>query len=613
MPFNGAVAPTTIEVRISRTAPIGTFSGRIGDSSPGATNQIINVGGTVIPSQASAISVSVGSLGLGSTTAGTPGSQQSYTVSGVNLSGPITISAPAGVGISNDGGNTFLQSLTLFPTGNAVLPTTIKVRISRAAAPGPIAGAISNSSPGAAGQPITVSGTVNAPSAASLTVSTSSLDLGSTSQGTPGPTHSYTISGGKLSGPITITAPGGVGLSADGGNTYVTSLTLTPVAGEVATTTIDVRIARGAAIGTLGGLIQNTSPGATEQDISITGAVHDAQSPSISVTTGFLNLGSATAGTPGSTHSFTLSGSDLAGPITISAPAGVGISGDGGNTFVNSLTFNPTSGSVPSTTIDVRISRAASVGNVSGVINLASPNAVTRTVTVTGTVNALAPGITVNASSLNLGTTKAGTPGAVRTFIVSGSQVSGPITITAPAGLGISDDGGATFSTVLTLHRTNNMIPATSVQVRISRAAAVGGIGGVITLSDPGATSKTIAVTGNVIAAQLPSISISLSSASLGTTTKGTPGATHSYIISGANLLGSITILAPAGVGISDDGGVTFVTSLTLTPFNGKVATTTILVRISRAAQVGAITGVVRDISPGAAEQDVVVSGTVKP
>jgi hypothetical protein len=117
-----------------------------------------------------AMTVSTSSLNLGTTTAGTAGTAQSYTISGSGLTGPITIAAPAGVELSSNGGSTFQTSLTLPPTNGTVVTITIKARINPSAAAGPISGDINNTSPGATVRDVSVSGTVTK---ASPTVTTS--------------------------------------------------------------------------------------------------------------------------------------------------------------------------------------------------------------------------------------------------------------------------------------------------------------------------------------------------------------------------------------------------------------------------------------------------------
>ena len=154
--------------------------------------------------------------------------------------------------------------------------TPIEARIRASAAVGPLSGKITNTSSGATEQDVSVSGTVNAVPAPAITVSTNSLNLGTTTAGTAGTAQSYTVSGSNLTTALTITAPAGVQISDDNGSTFHTTLSLTPTNGSVARTPIEARISAAAAVGLLSGKISNTSSGATEQDVSISGTVNAA-------------------------------------------------------------------------------------------------------------------------------------------------------------------------------------------------------------------------------------------------------------------------------------------------------------------------------------------------
>jgi len=108
-----------------------------------------------------------------------------------------------------------------------------------------------------------------------------------------------------------------------------------------------------------------------------------------------------------------------------------------------------------------------------------------------------------------------------------------------------------------------------------------------------------------------PTIGVSASTLSLGTTTQGTAGTARSFTVSGTNLTADILLTAPAGVELSDDGGVAYHATLDLSEAGGVVAATVIDARISATALVGSVSGTVVVDSAGAAEQDVGVSGSV--
>jgi hypothetical protein len=102
--------------------------------------------------------------------------------------------------------------------GPSVLPLVVAPVYNTTATPGPLDGLVVFGS---------------SPMPPTITVSTTALDLSSTLGGTPGAFKTYAVSGGDLDGPIDITAPTGVEISADGGFSYHTTLTLAPTLGIV--------------------------------------------------------------------------------------------------------------------------------------------------------------------------------------------------------------------------------------------------------------------------------------------------------------------------------------------------------------------------------------------
>src|SRR5208337_821019 len=152
-----------------------------------------------------------------------------------------------------------------------------------------------------------------------IVVSTSSFNLGTTTQGTAGTSQSFTVSGSNLTADILLTAPTGVQLSDNGGTSYSSTLNLAESGGTVGTTTILARIAATAPLGPVSGVIAADSTGATEQDITVSGTVIPVPTPIITVSTNSLNLGTTTQGTAGTSQSFTVGGSNLTADILLTA------------------------------------------------------------------------------------------------------------------------------------------------------------------------------------------------------------------------------------------------------------------------------------------------------
>jgi hypothetical protein len=133
-----------------------------------------------------------------SQTVGVPSAVQTYTVSGINLTAPITITAPANFQLSTDG-TTWSSSLSLTPTPGTLASTTISVRLNASIA-NVYSGNIVHSSTGASDVNIAVSGTTGANTQNTATGSFPDIDGGfenqpegaGTSVGSTGPHTSTT-------------------------------------------------------------------------------------------------------------------------------------------------------------------------------------------------------------------------------------------------------------------------------------------------------------------------------------------------------------------------------------------------------------------------------------
>ena len=329
-PTGGTLTSTPVEARIAASAGVGTISSSITNASTGAATTDVTVGGdvtTAVPT----IVLSKSSLNLGTTETGNPGTPAVFGVSGSDLTGSIFIVAPAGVEMSDDNGSTWNTSFTLAETAGSVPEATIETRIQSTAVVGPISGTIDLSTAGVTPPPeITVSGEVTAV-APTVTVTVTTLNLGTTVTGTAGTPQDYSVSGTNLTNNVIITAPTGVELSDNSGTSWNTTLTLSETSGTLALTTMEARIQAAASTGTISGSIANTSTGATEQDITTSGIVNPT-TPTLNVSVTTLALGSTTTGTAGITQVYTIDGTTLGSNVIITAPTGVELSDNGGGT-----------------------------------------------------------------------------------------------------------------------------------------------------------------------------------------------------------------------------------------------------------------------------------------
>jgi hypothetical protein len=217
------------------------------------------------------------------------------------------------------------------------------------------------------------------------------------------------------------------------------------------------------------------------------------------ITVGYsLTAFNQTVGAPSATQTYTLSGSDLRGPVTVTPPVSFEVSVDGANWFTNTqpMVLNPVAQSLAETTVQVRLN-AASAGNYSGNISHTSTDANAVSVPVSGTAaNPVVPAITLT-GGLTTFLQSIGAPSNVQTYQVSGVDLSEGITITPPNGFEVSANAGASWFTAtnpLVVTATSGAANAT-ISVRLN-ATQAGPYSGTITHTSAGATTRTLTANG---------------------------------------------------------------------------------------------------------------------
>ncbi|HBF88870.1 MAG TPA: hypothetical protein DDX39_09535 [Bacteroidales bacterium] len=244
-----------------------------------------------------------------------PSAEQSYTISGANLTADIVITPTANYQISLTSGGGFVTApttLTLTQSGGVVNTTTIYVRqiAGLTAAGSPYSGTSTATSAGATNKVVNLSGTVTAPT---ITVSTTTLSGFTYAEGGgPSTEQSFTISGSALTANLTLTTPTDYEISTGTGGAFVATspITLTPASGVVGTTTIYVRLKAG--------LLNSASPFNSENIVcASTGATTQNVSCSGTVTVPIITLSVATASISesGTTYTITVT-SDFTGSHT---------------------------------------------------------------------------------------------------------------------------------------------------------------------------------------------------------------------------------------------------------------------------------------------------------
>lgn len=134
-------------------------------------------------------------------------------------------------------------------------------------------------------------------------------------------------------------------------------------------------------------------------------------------------------------------------------------------------------------------------------------------------------------------------------FIVWGSGLSDKLVVTAPTGFEIGLSSGGSFTNSLQLTPVNGNLTTTNIFVRITSFSPVAVRSGIVSITSAGATSRTVAVEGNIRAIPV------LEAATLST---GTVGSSYSY----TNLAGQAGVIftavgLPAGLTLNTNGAIT--------------------------------------------------------
>jgi predicted membrane protein len=417
--------------------------------------------------------------------------------------------------------------------------------------------------------------------------------------GTASAPQTFTVSGVNLTSGVTVTAPAGFEVS-NGGANYAGLLTLSPIDGTLENTTVSVRISDSANSGGINGTILIQSD-AVEESVSVLGVV--GSSAAFVVGSNFSTF-TTTLGTPSAVQTFTVSGANLSGDVTVAAPSGFEVSIDG-SSFSSSLALMPSNGAV-SASISVRIAAATPVGSPSGNITVSSSGAQDIAVAMSGKVDPVPPALSTSGTLTSFTTTE-GTASSVQAFTVSGSNLTGNVTVAAPSGFEVSIDGSS-FSTSLALTPSSGTVSA-SISVRVASAAPSGSLSGNVSVSAEGAASKTVSVNATVTA--MPRINV-VGSLIPFDAISGTASAEQTLQLSGSNLTGNVTITVPTRFEVSSGSGQPFASSLTINPISGSIVNQSIFVRLA-AAPVGNYSGDVGFSTSSASAINVAVSGTVVP
>ncbi len=220
-------------------------------------------------------------------------------------------------------------------------------------------------------------------------------------------------------------------------------------------------------------------------------------SPSVIASTAGLSGFNQFVGTPSAEQNFNVSGSNLTGNVSLSVAGDYEISLSSGAGFGTSLSLAPTTGTVASTPIYVRLNGATANANVNSAVIISSTGATNDTVTLNGSILNPAPTIFASVNSLTGFSHFVGIPSTTQTFDASGNFLTNNLTITASGSFEISQSATSGFTNTLSLTPSTGTIATTPIYVRLNGTSFNANQTGTVILTTTGASSDTLTLSGN--------------------------------------------------------------------------------------------------------------------
>lgn len=233
--------------------------------------------------------------------------------------------------------------------------------------------------------------------------------------------------------------------------------------------------------------------GSTWADVTPSGTV----SPTVIASTAGLTGFNQFVGTPSTEQTFNVSGSNLTGNVSLSVAGDYQISLSSGSGFGSSLSLTPTTGSVASTPIYVRLNGTSANASVNSAIIISSTGATNDTVTLNGAILNPAPTIFASVNSLAGFSHFVGNPSTTQTFDVSGNFLTSNLTITASGAFEVSQTATSGFANSISITPTTGTIASTPIYVRLNGTSFNANQTGIAILSATGATADTLTLAGN--------------------------------------------------------------------------------------------------------------------
>jgi hypothetical protein len=233
--------------------------------------------------------------------------------------------------------------------------------------------------------------------------------------------------------------------------------------------------------------------GATWADVTPAGITAPTVIASTAGLTGFNQF----VGTPSTEQNFNVSGSNLTGNVSLSVAGDYQISLTAGSGFGSTLSLAPTTGSVSSTPIYVRLNGASANASANSAVIISSTGATNDTVTLNGTILNPAPTIFASVNSLAGFSHFVGNPSTTQTFDASGNFLTSNLTITASGAFEVSQSATSGFANSISISPSTGTVASTQIYVRLNGTSFNANQTGTVILTSTGATADTLTLAGN--------------------------------------------------------------------------------------------------------------------
>lgn len=484
---------------------------------------------------------------FGSVAVGQNSASKSYSVTATNINRDVVVVIPAGFQGSTD--NTAFSSSNITFTlekGNDLSGTFyIRFAPTQQKSYSEFLSATSRGGSGAViSNEVELIGT-GAPGAPTITVNPNAIIFGNTIIGSTSAPQSFTVNATSLgTTPITVTAPTEDYLVSYNGSPYASTATIPVINGSVSAQNVNVVFKPTASSDSRPKLITLTSTTASTS-VSVAGTAV-APAPTLSVNpTSLPDFGQINIGQASGAESFVVTGNNLTGNVTITAPANFQIRVPGGTFSTANITLT---GSTINQQIEVRF-QPTSTGNKTGVISVSTNGAPTVTVQVSGNGRPapVTPIITANPTSLDFGQISASGSAQTLTFEVGATNLTAPLVLTGSnANIAFRDAsvGGSFTAGPLTINPVGGTVSLRNIEVRLVATVASGAFTGSITASSTGATPVVVNITANNNLNGSSTINTTGELQQF-STVPGVPSAVQSYLVAASNLLQDVTVTAP--------------------------------------------------------------------